>query len=238
MRVLLIEDEPGLVLTISDLLSGEGYEVEIAQDGEAGLRMASEGVFDAIILDLMLPKKNGLEVCRELRGKGIDTAVLMLTARGQVIDRVVGLKLGADDYLTKPFDPAELLARLEALLRRVNKENRIAVETFEFSDVFVDFRRAEVRRAGQPVNLASKELQLLRYLIDNRERVVPREEIMRKVWEYASDASSRTIDTHVAWLRQKLEENAQSPRHNQTIRGKGYRFTAAREVPAVRTQQS
>jgi len=232
MRILLIEDEPGLVLTISDLLAGEGYEVEAAQDGEKGLEMASEGAgtgpgfYDAIILDLMLPRKSGLDVCRELRQKGVDTAILMLTARGQVIDRVVGLKLGADDYLTKPFDPAELLARLEALLRRVNKENRIAVETFEFSDVFVDFRRAEVRRAGRPVNLASKELQLLRYLIDNRERVVPREEIMRKVWEYASEASSRTIDTHVAWLRQKLEENAQTPRHIQTIRGKGYRFTA------------
>jgi len=226
MRILLIEDEAGLVITISDLLAGEGYEVESAQDGESGLRRASEGGFDAIILDLMLPRKSGLDVCRELRQKGVDTAILMLTARGQVIDRVVGLKLGADDYLTKPFDPAELLARLEALLRRVNKENRIAVETFEFSDVFVDFRRAEVRRAGRPVNLASKELQLLRYLIDNRERVVPREEIMRKVWEYASEASSRTIDTHVAWLRQKLEENAQTPRHIQTIRGKGYRFTA------------
>ena len=226
MRILLIEDEAGLVITISDLLAGEGYEVESAQDGESGLRRASEGGFDAIILDLMLPRKSGLDVCRELRQKGVDTAILMLTARGQVIDRVVGLKLGADDYLTKPFDPAELLARLEALLRRVNKENRIAVETFEFSDVFVDFRRAEVRRAGRPVNLASKELQLLRYLIDNRERVVPREEIMRKVWEYASEASSRTIATHVAWLRQKLEENAQTPRHIQTIRGKGYRFTA------------
>jgi two-component system alkaline phosphatase synthesis response regulator PhoP len=226
MRVLLIEDEPGLVLTISDLLTGEGYDVESRLDGEAGLRAAEQGGFDAIVLDLMLPRKTGLEVCRELRQKGIDTVILMLTARGQVIDRVVGLKLGADDYLTKPFDPAELLARLEALLRRVNKENRIAVETFEFADVFVDFRRAEVRRAGRPVSLAGKELQLLRYLIDNRERVVPREEIMRKVWEYSSDASSRTIDTHVAWLRQKLEENAQSPRHIQTIRGKGYRFTA------------
>jgi two-component system alkaline phosphatase synthesis response regulator PhoP len=236
MRILLIEDEPGLVMTISDLLAGEGYEVETAQDGEAGFLAASqgssqggsEGKFDAIILDLMLPRRNGLDVCRELRAKGIDTAILMLTARGQVLDRVVGLKLGADDYLTKPFDPAELLARLEALLRRVNKENRAAVETFEFADVVVDFRRAEVRRGGRQINLAGKEMQLLRYLIDNRERVVPREEIMRKVWEYASEASSRTIDTHVAWLRQKLEENAQSPRHIQTIRGKGYRFTASR----------
>jgi two-component system alkaline phosphatase synthesis response regulator PhoP len=226
MRILLIEDEPGLLLTVSDLLTGAGYEVETAEDGESGLHAGSTGEFDAIVLDLMLPRKSGLEVCRELRQKGIDTAILMLTARGQVVDRVVGLKLGADDYLTKPFDPAELLARLEALLRRVRKENRIAVETFEFSDVVIDFQRSEVRRGGQAINLAGKELQLLRYLIDNRERVVPREEIMRKVWEYSSEASSRTIDTHVAWLRQKLEENAQSPRHIQTIRGKGYRFTS------------
>lgn len=226
MRILLIEDEPGLVLTVSDLLAGEGYEVASEQDGESGLRTAIEGCFDALILDVMLPRKTGFDVCRDLRQKGIDTPILMLTARGQVIDRVVGLKLGADDYLTKPFAPAELLARLEALLRRVHKEKLIPVETFEFDNVVVDFRRAEVIRNGRPVSLAGKELQLLRYLIDNRERVVPREEIMRKVWDYSSDASSRTIDTHVAWLRQKLEENAQSPRHIQTIRGKGYRFTA------------
>jgi two-component system alkaline phosphatase synthesis response regulator PhoP len=226
MRILLVEDEPGLVLTVSDLLTGEGYEVESARDGESGLALAAAGGFDVVILDLMLPRKGGLEVCRELRQRGIDTPVLMLTARGEVIDRVVGLKLGADDYLTKPFDPAELLARVEALLRRVHKESRIPVETYEFDDVTVDFRRAEVRRNGRAVNLAGKEMQLLRYLIDNRERVVPREEIMQKVWEYASDTSSRTIDTHVAWLRQKLEENAQAPRHIQTVRGKGYRFTA------------
>jgi two-component system, OmpR family, alkaline phosphatase synthesis response regulator PhoP len=226
MRILLVDDEPGLVVTISDLLAGEGYEVESAQDGEKGLQAATQGEFDAVILDLMLPRKNGLDVCRELRQRGIDTPVLMLTARGQVIDRVVGLRLGADDYLTKPFDPTELLARLEALLRRSNRKTGIGVETFEFAGVTVDFRRGEVRRDGRLVNLASKELQLLRYLIDNRERVVPREEIMRKVWEYASDTSSRTIDTHVAWLRQKLEDNTQPPRHIQTIRGKGYRFTA------------
>ncbi|HVW85054.1 MAG TPA: response regulator transcription factor [Bryobacteraceae bacterium] len=226
LRILLVEDEPGLVLTISDLLTGEGYEVESARDGQAGLDTASERSFDAIVLDIMLPRKSGFDVCRELRQQGMDTPVLMLTARGQVVDRVVGLKLGADDYLTKPFDPAELLARLEALLRRVRKENRIPVETFEFARIEIDFRRAEVRKNGQPIALASKELQLLRYLIDNRERVVPREEIMRKVWEYASDTSSRTIDTHVAWLRQKLEDNPQAPRHIQTIRGKGYRFTS------------
>jgi two-component system alkaline phosphatase synthesis response regulator PhoP len=128
--------------------------------------------------------------------------------------------------MAKPFDPAELLARLEALLRRVRKPASRQIETFCFGAVEIDFRRAEVRRAGASINLASKELQLLHYLIENRERVVPREEILERVWEYASDSSSRTIDTHVAWLRQKLEENPQSPSHIQTIRGKGYRFTA------------
>jgi two-component system alkaline phosphatase synthesis response regulator PhoP len=225
-RILLIEDEPGLLLTISDLLAGERYEVESAQDGEAGLASAIERRFDLIVLDVMLPRKSGLDVCRDLRQKGIDTAIMMLTARGQVVDRVIGLKLGADDYMTKPFDPAEFLARIEALLRRVRKESLIPVETFAFGNVQIDFRRAEVIRSGHAVSLAAKELQLLRYLIDNRERVVPREEIMQRVWEYATDASSRTIDTHVSWLRQKLEESPQTPKHIQTIRRKGYRFTA------------
>jgi two-component system alkaline phosphatase synthesis response regulator PhoP len=225
-RILLIEDEPGLILTITDLLENEGYEVESAADGETGLALASEKRFDVIVLDIMLPRLNGFEICKDLRRKGIDAAILMLTARGQIVDRVIGLRLGADDYLTKPFDPAELLARIEALLRRVRKENLIHVETFEFGDVQVDFRRSSVVRDGKPISLAAKELQLLRYLIDNRERVIPRDEIMQKVWEYSSDASSRTIDTHVAWLRQKLEANPQTPRHIQTIRGRGYRFTA------------
>jgi two-component system alkaline phosphatase synthesis response regulator PhoP len=225
-RILLIEDEPGLILTITDLLESEGYEVEAAADGETGLALASEKRFDVIVLDIMLPRLSGFEICKEIRQKGIDAAILMLTARGQIVDRVVGLRLGADDYLTKPFDPAELLARIEALLRRVRKENLIHVETFEFGDVQVDFRRSSVVRDGRPISLAAKELQLLRYLIDNRERVIPRDEIMQKVWEYSSDASSRTIDTHVAWLRQKLEVNPQTPRHIQTIRGRGYRFTA------------
>jgi two-component system alkaline phosphatase synthesis response regulator PhoP len=225
-RILLIEDEPGLVLTVSDLLSTEGHEVDSAADGETGLSKAVGGKYDLVILDIMLPRKSGFDVCRELRQKGIDVAILMLTAKTQVVDRVVGLKLGADDYLTKPFDPAELLARVEALLRRVQKENRIPVQSFQFGDIEIDFERAVLLKAGQPVTLASKELQLLRYLVDNRGRVVPREELLQNVWEYSSDVSSRTIDVHVAWLRQKLEDNPQNPKHIHTIRGKGYRFSA------------
>ena len=225
-QILLIEDEPGLVITLTDLLVGAGHEVDSAADGEAGLAKALARHFDLVILDVMLPKKTGLDVCRELRQKGADIAILMLNAKSQVIDRVVGLKPGADDYLTKPFDPSELLARVEALLRRVQKENRIPVRTFQFGAVAVDFERGEVRVGDQPVSLAAKELQLLRYLVDNRERVVPREEILQNVWEYNSDVSSRTIDVHVVWLRQKLEKNPQLPEHIRTVRGKGYRFTA------------
>ena len=224
-RVLLVEDEPGLVLTISDLLASEGYDVQSAADGESGLAKAATKNFELIVLDVMLPKKNGFEVCRDLRQRGVDTPILMLTARGQVVDRVTGLKLGADDYLAKPFDPAELLARLEALLRRVQKENRIPLKTYEFGDVEVDFERGRLRRAGQPISMAGKELQLLQYLIHHRGRVVPRDEILQNVWEYNSEVSSRTIDVHVAWLRQKLESDPQQPKYIHTIRGKGYRFS-------------
>jgi two-component system, OmpR family, alkaline phosphatase synthesis response regulator PhoP len=223
-RILLVEDEPGLVLTVSDLLMNEGYDVDTAMDGEAGLLKATSETYDLIILDVMMPKRNGLDVCRDLRQRGYDTAILMLTAKTQVVDRVVGLKLGADDYLNKPFDPSELLARVEALLRRVKKEGRAQVRTFAFNDVMVDFESGQVSKAGMPVNLASKEMQLLRYLVDRRGKVVTREELLQNVWEYQSDVSSRTIDVHVAWLRQKLEDNQQNPQHIHTIRGKGYRF--------------
>lgn len=225
-RILLVEDEPGLLVTVSDLLASQGYDVDTAADGETGLRKALDGSFDVVILDVMLPRKSGFEVCREMRQRGLDTAVLMLTAKTQVVDRVSGLKLGADDYVTKPFDPAELLARVEALLRRVQKDNRIPLTTFQFGDVDVDFERAKLLKSGQPISMAGKELQLLQYLIHHRGRVVPRDEILQNVWEYSSDVSSRTVDVHVSWLRQKLESNPQQPRHIHTIRGKGYRFSA------------
>ena len=225
-RILLVEDEPGLVLTLSDLLRAEGYTVESAIDGPTGLSRALNESFDLIVLDVMLPGKNGLEVCRELRQRGKDVAILMLTAKTQLIDRVVGLKLGADDYLTKPFEPPELLARIEALLRRVNKEKLTPVARFQFGNIDVDFEEGDVRKDGLPVALAAKELELLRYLVDHRGKVVSRDELLEGVWEYQPGVSSRTIDVHVAWLRQKLEDNPQTPRHIHTVRGVGYRFSA------------
>lgn len=224
-RILLVEDEPGLRLTLADMLTLEGHEVQTAADGAEGSARAQAGDIDLIILDVMLPKRSGFEVCRELREKGIDTAILMLTARTLVSDRVRGLKLGADDYLSKPFNPEELLARVTALLRRVHKEERIPLRSYRFGDIEVDFEHAEVRRRGEPLSVPGKELQLLRYLVERRGAVVPREEIMQKVWTYQSGVSTRTIDVHIAWLRQKIEENPQAPRFIHTVRGKGYRFT-------------
>ncbi len=223
-RILLVEDEPGLVVTLTDLLTAEGYAVESASDGITGLARAGAEPFDLMVLDVMLPGKNGLDVCRELRREGKDLAILMLTAKTQLADRVVGLKLGADDYLTKPFEPPELLARIEALLRRVKKEKLTPVARFEFGNVVADFEKAEVRKNGVVAPLAGKELELLRYLIDRRGRPVSRDELLEAVWEYQPGVSSRTVDVHVAWLRQKLEDMPQNPRHIQTVRGVGYRF--------------
>ena len=223
-RILLVEDEPGLVMTLTDLLTAEGYQMASAADGPTGLARAIAEDFDLIVLDLMLPGKNGLEGCRELRQRGNDTAILMLTAKSQLTDRVVGLKLGADDYLTKPFEPPELLARIEALLRRIVKHKLTPVMHFAFGNVAVDFRDGAVAKDGQPVSLAGKELELLRYLIDHRGQVVSREELLEGVWAYQPGVSSRTIDVHVAWLRQKLEDDPGNPRHIHTVRGVGYRF--------------
>jgi two-component system alkaline phosphatase synthesis response regulator PhoP len=224
-RILLIEDEPGLVLTLSDLLINEGYEVDSASDGPSGLEKALTGDFEIILLDVMLPGKSGFEVCKDIRQHGIDSAILMLTARTQVVDRVVGLKLGADDYLPKPFDPAELIARVEALNRRVYKEKMSPLVRFKYADISVDFDRGEVVKGGEPVGLAGKELQLLRYMVEHRGKVVSREELLQHVWDYQPTVTSRTVDVHVAWLRQKLEDNPQIPRHFHTVRGVGYRFT-------------
>jgi len=223
-RILLVEDEPGLVLTLSDRLASEGYTVDTARDGETGLDRASKEAFDAIILDVMLPRKNGFDVCRDLRQRGVNTPILMLTARGQVVDKVVGLKLGADDYLTKPFEMMELLARIEALLRRAPASQANPTETYQFENIHVDFRRAEVTRAGEKLEFSAKEFQLLRYFIEHREATLSRDELLNEVWGYDAMPTTRTVDVHVAWLRQKLEPNPKHPQFILTLHGMGYKF--------------
>jgi two-component system alkaline phosphatase synthesis response regulator PhoP len=225
MRILLVEDEKGLILTLTDRLVSEGFEVTSASDGKSGFDIASEGAFDLIILDVMLPKKNGYDVCRDLRQQGINTPVLMLTAKGETIDKVLGLKLGADDYLTKPFEVIELLARIEALLRRSpSKQNGHGSGSFRFGDVAVDFKRAEVRRSERSIELSAMEFKLLQYLIENRGVVHTRDSLLDAVWGYDAMPSTRTVDVHIAWLRQKLEENPRHPAFIQTVHGMGYKF--------------
>jgi Response regulators consisting of a CheY-like receiver domain and a winged-helix DNA-binding domain len=223
-RILLIEDEPGLVLTLNDRLSKEGFAVETARDGESGLQRATTESFDVIILDVMLPRKNGFDVCRDLRQQGTQTPVIMLTARGQVVDKVVGLKLGADDYLTKPFEMIELLARIEALLRRAPVAASASAEVYQFGPVRVDFRKAEVTRDGKPIELSAREFQLLRYFIEHRESAITRDVLLNEVWGYHAMPSTRTVDVHVAWLRQKLEPNSRHPQYILTVHGLGYKF--------------
>jgi len=224
-RILLVEDEPSLVLTIGDRLRAEGYDVEAVGDGEAAVEHAGSGAFDLLVLDVMLPKKNGFDVCRDLRQLGVNLPILMLTARAQVVDRVVGLKLGADDYLTKPFEMLELLARIEALFRRARAPSAPTPGTYAFGDVRVDFRRAEVSRSGRALALSGLEYKLLSYFVEHRGALLSREELLEKVWGYDVMPMTRTVDVHVASLRQKLETNPGQPEHILTVHRLGYRFT-------------
>jgi two-component system, OmpR family, alkaline phosphatase synthesis response regulator PhoP len=226
-RLLLVEDEPGLVMTLTDRLMAEGYNVESATDAPSGLELASTGSFDAILLDVMLPGGNGMDVCRTLRQRGLQTPILMLTAKGQVVDKVVGLKLGADDYLVKPFEMAELLARIEALIRRSATKDAAAAPTadsYRFGDIAVDFRKAEVTKSGQPLDLSAREFKLLKYFVEHRSAALTRDELLNEVWGYNAMPSTRTVDVHVAWLRQKLEDNPRHPQYILTVHGLGYKF--------------
>ncbi len=231
-RILFVEDETAFAVGLIDRLHAEGYEVEWAQSGPAGFDAALERPFDLIILDVMLPGKNGFDICRDLRRESVAAPVLMLTARGEVVDRVVGLKLGADDYVQKNCEPVELMARIEALLRRTHdaalprrlhdapSEPGLA----EFGDVRVDFHKNEITRAGAPVAVPRAELRLLKYLIERRGSVVSREELLENVWGLNGDTLSRTVDVHMAGLRKKLEPDPRYPRYILTIKGAGYKL--------------
>lgn len=221
-NILLVEDEQALRMTLSDRLQSEGYVVDFSPDGEQGFEKATSLPFDLIILDIMLPRRSGLDVCRDIRLAGLATPILLLTARGQIVDKVAGLKLGADDYVTKPFDTLELMARIEALLRRA--PTRTGQGILHFGSIRVDIRGTQVTREGKPVYLSAREFQLLRYFAEHNGITLSRDEILREVWGYEAGTFTRTVDVHVAGLRQKLEKAPKKPELIITVPGIGYKF--------------
>ncbi len=223
-RILFVEDEAAFAVGMIDRLESEGYRVEWARTGAEGYEAALSRPFDLIVLDVMLPGKNGFDICRDLRREDVNAPVLMLTARAEVVDRVVGLKLGADDYVQKNCEPVEIMARIEALLRRSARGAPAVAETVGFGDIRVDLRRHEVTRAGKLITLSPIEFRLLEYLIERRGAVVTREELLENVWGFHGDTMSRTVDVHIAGLRKKIEADSRYPRYLLTIKGAGYRL--------------
>jgi len=211
-------------MTVGDRLRNEGYVVECAVNGDEAFEKATLLPFDLILLDIMLPGRNGFDVCRDIRKAGLITPILILTARGQIADKVTGLKIGADDYVTKPFEMPELMARVEALLRRAPSRPETHAAPFEFGSIRVDLRATEVTRNGKVVNLSAREFQLLRYFIEHPGETLSREELLKEVWGYSANVFTRTVDAHVASLRQKLENDPKQPGFILTVQGFGYKF--------------
>jgi len=220
--ILLVEDEEALRMTLSDRLRSEGYVVDFAADGEEGLNKATGLPFDLIILDVMLPHRSGFDVCRDIRTAGLATPILVLTARDQTMDKVLGLKLGADDYVTKPFDTLELMARIEALLRRV--PGRASQTVHQLGSIRMDILGTEVTRDGKPVSLSAREFQLLRHFMEHPGVTLSRGELLHEVWGYEDGTFTRTVDVHIASLRQKLEKDPKRPELILTVPGMGYKF--------------
>lgn len=222
--ILFVEDEEALRMIVGDRLRSDGYLLDYAADGDEAYEKATHLPFDLIILDVMLPKRDGFAVCRDIRQAGLITPVLMLTARAQTEDKVSGLKIGADDYVTKPFEMQELVARVEALLRRAPNKPSVQMSAVQFGAIQVNLRGTEVTREGKPVNLSAREFQLLRYFIEHSATTLTRDELLKEVWGYSADTFTRTVDVHVASLRQKLETDPKLPKHILTVQGLGYKF--------------
>jgi DNA-binding response OmpR family regulator len=222
-KILIIEDEESILMALEDDLRIEGYQVSSAKDGLKGLTMAKEQEYDLIILDIMLPEMNGFEVCKQLRQTGITTPILILTAKSQEVDKVLGLELGADDYVTKPFSPRELLARVNALFRRV-KQTQQGIDLYHFGDVVVDFKKYEAEKGGLPIYLTVLEFAMLHFFIKNKDQVVSRDSILDKVWGDSVYVYPRTVDTHIVHLRKKIEDDPENPKYIIGVRGIGYKF--------------
>jgi two-component system, OmpR family, alkaline phosphatase synthesis response regulator PhoP len=225
-RVLFVEDEKALRMTVGDRLRVEGYSVDFAANGDEGFDKATLLPFDLIILDVMLRRRTGFEVCKGIREAGLITPILMLTARSRTSDKIDGLRLGADDYVTKPFNMHELVARVEALMRRAPTRAVVQPQIFAFGAIRVDLVGTEATRDGQPINLSAREFQLLRYFIEHRGATLSRHHLLQQVWGYSADMFTRTVDVHIAGLRQKLEDDPKQPRFIQTVPSVGYRFRA------------
>lgn len=222
-KILIIEDEQDMVLGLRKNLEWEGFEVIAAGDGEAGLTCALNNSHDLILLDIMLPKLSGLDVCRRLRSRGVNTPVIMLTARGQEIDKVLGLEIGADDYVTKPFSIRELLARVRAILRRASRQEAES-DIYRFGDVELNFGRHQAQKRGRALELSAREFEMLKYFVQHRGETVTRDQLLDEVWGYDSFPLTRTVDNHIARLRQKIEENPADPRYIITVHRVGYKF--------------
>jgi DNA-binding response OmpR family regulator len=233
-RILVVEDEESLCLTLGDRLRSEGYQVDFANDGVAGLEMLGHSPFDLAIIDIMLPLRSGLDLCNDARRAGFHIPIIMLTAKSQVTDKIVGLKMGADDYVCKPFDTAELMARIEAQLRRSERPAQTQPlkqpAIFRLGDIVLDTGVVRVTRDGKTVNLTVKEYQLLHYFAQQRGKTISREELLSKVWDQKADTLTRTVDMHIAALRQKIERNTKQPELILTVPGFGYRLAEEAEL--------
>lgn len=222
-HILVIEDEPSVAIALRDSLESEGHSVEVASDGSLGFQLASDESFELILLDLMLPKMSGLEICQRLRAKDIETPIIMLTARGESSDAAFGLKLGADDYIPKPFDVGELLARIEAVLRRAARHQN-EKQTFSIGNVQLDLRRLKATRNGEPIELTPREFEILQLLIAHTGETVTREQLLHHIWGEHASLYTRTIDAHITRLRQKIEPNPANPEYIITAHRVGYRL--------------
>jgi len=223
--ILIIEDEAGAILTMGDRLKNEGYRVDFAMDGISGEEKAGKESFDLILLDIMLPRKDGISVCRDLRSRNINTPIIMISAKDEITDRVKGLKIGADDYISKPFDFLELMARIEAVIRRrIPEQKTVSEESISFGSYILDTRKRELSHEGERIPLSSREYQLLLHFLSHRGELLSRNELLDSVWGYDSIPSTRTVDVHVAWLRQKLNDTMKKPLFIQTVTKQGYRF--------------
>jgi two-component system alkaline phosphatase synthesis response regulator PhoP len=223
-RVLVVEDDEAMAVALRDGFDYEGFEVTVARDGESGLKQARTTSPGLIILDVMLPKKSGLDICKQLRAEGNDVPIIMLTARGQEIDKVLGLKLGADDYITKPFSFLELMARVEAVLRRAGGPQQ-RLESYSFGDVIINFKSCQATKDGKPVELSPRELELMRFFVEHRGEVVNRDQLLDSVWGYDNMPFTRTVDMHIAKLRKKIEDKPNDPKFIVTVHRLGYKFT-------------